>query len=388
MVFSFEIKPLNSSSVRSPGPLYKQTLFDINSIGMAQLIIHNLEKSFGSSRVIHNISFTVQEGEFCILLGPSGCGKSTVLRMISGLEQQDSGEIFIDDREVSNLTPRERDVAMVFQSYALYPHMNVYENMAFSLKMQKRHKNEIARTVRETAELLKLEEFLDRKPKELSGGQRQRVAIGRAIVRKPRLFLFDEPLSNLDAKLRSSMRTELSRLHRKIKATTLYVTHDQVEAMTLGQKIVLFDRGEVQQTGTPEELYSSPANLFVAGFIGTPAINLIAGTIKVTGEGLSFVSDGLTLSLGERNSLKQFNAQEVTIGIRPEALAPGDGPIRGRIELVEHLGSEKIVYVKAHDTRLTAKAAPDDRLSQGETISLSFSSKGLHFFHEGKRIEE
>jgi multiple sugar transport system ATP-binding protein len=336
---------------------------------MANVIINNLKKSFGSTRVINNISFNVQEAEFCILLGPSGCGKTTVLRMM-----------------VSNLTPKERDVAMVFQSYALYPHMNVYENMAFSLKMQKRHKNEIDRKVRETAGLLGLEAFLDRKPKELSGGQRQRVAIGRAIVRNPRLFLFDEPLSNLDAKLRSSMRAELARLHQKIKATTLYVTHDQVEAMTLGEKIVLFDRGEIQQTGTPEKLYDSPSNLFVAGFIGTPGINLITGTVNVKGADLFFVSGALTLNVSHRGELRQFNSKEITAGLRPEALVQGEGPIRGSVELVEHLGSEKIVYVKAHDARLIAKAPPDGKLSQGDNISLYFSNKGLHFFHNGQRI--
>ena len=353
---------------------------------MANLTISNLQKSFGKTRVINDISFTVQEGEFCILLGPSGCGKTTVLRMIAGLEQQDRGEIFIDDHEVSRLTPKERDVAMVFQSYALYPHMNAYENMAFSLKMQKRPKNEVDRTVRATAQLLGLEDFLDRKPKELSGGQRQRVAIGRAIVRNPRLFLFDEPLSNLDAKLRSSMRAELARLHQKLKATTLYVTHDQVEAMTLGDRIVLFDRGEIQQTGTPEELYDWPSNLFVACFIGTPGINLISGTVNVKGPDLFFVSGELALNVSHRDELRQFNAKEVTVGLRPEALVRGDGPIRGSIELVEHLGSEKIVYVKAHDARLVVKASPDDRLSPGDIISLSFSKKGLHFFHDGERI--
>jgi multiple sugar transport system ATP-binding protein len=353
---------------------------------MAHLIINNLEKSFGSTRVINNISFNVQEGEFCILLGPSGCGKTTVLRMIAGLEQQDSGEIFIDDREVSNLTPKERDIAMVFQSYALYPHMNIYENMAFSLKMQKRPKKVIDRTVRETAELLGLEDYLERKPKELSGGQKQRVAIGRAIVRNPRLFLFDEPLSNLDAKLRSSMRAELARLHRKIKATTLYVTHDQVEAMTLGEKIVLFDRGEIQQTGTPEELYDSPSNLFVAGFIGTPGINLIPGTLSMKGTDLSFVSGAMTLNVSQRDELRKFISKEITVGLRPEALFQGEGPIRGSIELIEHLGSEKIIYVKAHDAKLVAKAPPNDKLSQGDNISLSYSDEGLHFFHDGKRI--
>lgn len=353
---------------------------------MAQLIIKNLTKSFGSTRAINDISFHVREGEFCILLGPSGCGKTTVLRMIAGLEHQDSGEIFIGDKEVSDLTPRERDVAMVFQSYALYPHMNVRENMAFSLKMQKRPVNEIDRKVMETAQLLGLENLLGRKPKELSGGQRQRVAIGRAIVRNPMLFLFDEPLSNLDAKLRGSMRTELARLHQQLKATTLYVTHDQVEAMTLGEKIILFDRGEIQQTGTPEELYDSPANLFVAGFIGTPGINLISGTVIQKGDEIDFVSQSLTLNISDRKELRRYLEADVTIGLRPEALHPGDGPIRGNIELVEHIGSEKIIYVRVDDTKLVAKAPPDSRFSQGSAITLSLSRKGLHFFHNGQRI--
>jgi len=353
---------------------------------MSQLIVTRLRKSFGSNPVINDVSFQVDEGEFCILLGPSGCGKTTVLRMIAGLEQQDSGEIFIDDREVSGLSPRERDVAMVFQSYALYPHMSAYENMAFSLQMRKMNKNEVDRTVRETARLLGLEDLLERKPKELSGGQRQRVAIGRAIVRSPRLFLFDEPLSNLDAKLRSSMRAELARLHREIQATTLYVTHDQVEAMTLGQKIILFDRGVIQQTGTPEELYDSPANLFVAGFIGTPGINFINGTAKADGADVYFVSGSLRLNIGHADALRQFHEKEITLAVRPEALLPGEGPVRGAVEFVEHLGSEKIIYVKADDIRLTAKASPDERLSPGNDITLSVSRKGIHFFHEGKRI--
>ena len=242
---------------------------------MANLKINSLNKSFGTTNVINDISFEVKEGEFCILLGPSGCGKTTVLRLIAGLESQDEGEIFIGDKEVSNLTPKERDIAMVFQSYALYPHMSVYDNMAFSLNMQKKARQEIDNKVRETAALLGMEELLDRKPKELSGGQRQRVAIGRSIVRDPKLFLFDEPLSNLDAKLRSSMRVELARLHETLKATTVYVTHDQVEAMTLGEKIIVFDKGKIQQTGTPDDIYNRPANLFVASFIGTPQINLV-----------------------------------------------------------------------------------------------------------------
>ena len=353
---------------------------------MSNLIISNLSKSFNSTRVINNISFKVNEGEFCILLGPSGCGKTTVLRLIAGLEQQDSGEIFIEDKEVSNFTPKERDIAMVFQSYALYPHMNVYENMSFSLKMQKRPKDEIDRKVKETAGLLELDSFMDRKPKELSGGQRQRVAIGRAIVRNPKLFLFDEPLSNLDAKLRQSMRVELAGLHQKLKATTVYVTHDQVEAMTLGEKIVLLDQGIIQQIGTPDEMYNKPDNIFVATFIGTPQINLLEGRLTANQSALTFISDALSFPVGQREELIDHIEQNITIGIRPEALTPGDGPVKGSVELVEHLGPETLVYIKSGNTSLIAKAPSDFKANQGEEISFNPDSKGIHFFHNNNRI--
>jgi len=243
------------------------------------LTVHDLTKKYGGKTVLDKVSFTVDKGEFCILLGPSGCGKSTILRIIAGLEQQDGGEIHIEGRDVAQLTPAQRDVAMVFQSYALYPHMNVFENLAFPLKINKTPHREIAGKVQEAARLLSIEELLRRKPRELSGGQRQRVAIGRAIVRNPRLFLFDEPLSNLDAKLRAGMRVELAKLHRRLQTTMLYVTHDQVEAMTLGSKIVILENGLVRQIGTPDEVYDLPANLFVAGFIGSPAINFIEGSL-------------------------------------------------------------------------------------------------------------
>jgi ABC-type sugar transport system ATPase subunit len=353
---------------------------------MANLKINNLSKSFNHANVINSISFKVSEGEFCILLGPSGCGKTTVLRLIAGLEQQDSGEIFIGDNEVSNLTPKERDIAMVFQSYALYPHMNVYENMSFSLKIQKRPKDEIENKVKETTALLELDNFLDRKPKELSGGQRQRVAIGRAIVRNPKLFLFDEPLSNLDAKLRNSMRVEIAGLHRKLKATTVYVTHDQVEAMTLGEKIVLLDQGKIQQIGTPDEMYHKPANIFVATFIGTPQINLLEGKLTSDQSGYTFISGSLNIPLGQRDELTNYTDQNITAGIRPEALTATDGPVRGSVELVEHLGPETLVYFKSGDTRLIAKAPSDFKANQGSTISLNPNSKGIHFFYNGERI--
>ncbi len=353
---------------------------------MANLKIQDLSKSFGSTNVINNISFDVREGEFCILLGPSGCGKTTVLRLIAGLEQQDGGEIFIGEKEVSNLTPKERDIAMVFQSYALYPHMNVYENMAFSLKMQKQPKNEIDAKVNKTAKLLGMEELLNRKPKELSGGQRQRVAIGRSIVRNPKLFLFDEPLSNLDAKLRSTMRVELAKLHQKLKATTVYVTHDQTEAMTLGEKIVLFDQGIIQQIGTPDEVYHKPSNIFAATFIGTPQINLLKGNISVKEKNTVFNSEEISINLGMNESLNKYSSGKITMGIRPEALTHGEGPIKGSLELIEHLGPETLLYVRVNDTRLIAKAPSDFQGKSGENISLNLGDTGIHFFYNGERI--
>ncbi len=355
-------------------------------VNMASLKIRNLKKSFGGNAVINNISFDVQDGEFCILLGPSGCGKTTVLRLIAGLEYQDEGEIFIGDREVSGLTPGKRDIAMVFQSYALYPHLNAYENMAFPLRIQKRPAEETDRKVREAARLLGIGELLGRKPKELSGGQRQRVAIGRAIVRNPDLFLFDEPLSNLDAKLRGSMRVELARLHQKLGATMVYVTHDQVEAMTLGEKIILLDRGEIQQSGTPRQIYEEPSNLFVATFIGSPPINLLKGRLLVKDGRTLFRSGGILIDTGQGRGLHQYAGRGVTMGIRPESLSPGDGPLKGRVELVEHLGAETLVYVRVDDTRIVAKAPPDFGKKRGETISLALSDRGIHFFCNGDRI--
>ncbi len=353
---------------------------------MANLRINNLSKQFGKVEVINNISLDVREGEFCILLGPSGCGKTTVLRLIAGLEQQDRGEIYIGAKEVSNLTPKERDVAVVFQSYALYPHMNVYENMSFSLKIRKRTKEDIERKVREAAGLLEMDDLLFRKPKELSGGQRQRVAIGRAIVRNPELFLFDEPLSNLDAKLRATMRLELAKLHQKLKSTTLYVTHDQVEAMTLGEKIVLLDRGTIQQTGTPEELYNKPANLFVATFIGIPQINLLEGRLELKEKRLIFRSGKLTFPLEHTAELAAYAEQEIIMGIRPESLIPGEGPVEGSIELIERLGPETLIYFNAENRRLTAKISPDLTVKKGERMSFTVSGRGIHFFHKEKRL--
>lgn len=353
---------------------------------MAELRIDKLKKSFGNNSVIDTVSFDVLNGEFCILLGPSGCGKSTILRLIAGLEHQDGGTIFIGNREVSDLSPKERDIAMVFQSYALYPHMNVYENMAFSLKMKKNPKGEINVKVREAAKLLAIEDLLDRKPKELSGGQRQRVAIGRAIVRNPRLFLFDEPLSNLDAKLRTAMRLELAELHKKLGSTIIYVTHDQTEAMTLGQKIILLNEGKIQQIGSPKQVYERPSNLFVATFIGSPQINCVQGRLSDVQGQLCFQSSGFTFNVNHLKELLEYKGKDVTLGIRPEALIPGDGPLTATIELVEHLGSETILYTNAGDTRLSVRILSDTERSAGEEVSLCLSEKGLHFFYDEERI--
>ena len=354
---------------------------------MAGLRIEHLSKSFRDTTVVEDVSFTVRDGEFCIVLGPSGCGKSTLLRMIAGLELQDAGKIYIGEREVSGLSPKERDVAMVFQSYALYPHMSVYDNMAFSLKMKKVPRAEINRKVIEGAKLLKIDDLLQRKPKELSGGQRQRVAIGRAIVRDPQIFLFDEPLSNLDAKLRNAMRVELIGLHNKLNSTVVYVTHDQVEAMTLGQKIVLLNEGEIQQTGTPAEIYDTPANLFAATFIGSPQMNIIDGIIERRGDTLLFITGAITLNVSHMKNLGNYNGKAVTAGIRPESLLPEKGPLAGKVELIEHLGSEIILHALIGGMTIVARLSPDLKIRAGDDISFSPAWNGVHFFSSGERIE-
>lgn len=353
---------------------------------MAGLVLKDLSKSFGEKRVLDNISVEVKDGEFCILLGPSGCGKSTILRLIAGLDEQDSGDILIGGTDVSHLTPKERDIAMVFQSYALYPHMKVFENMAFSLRMRNAPDDEIGKKVRDAARLLDIEELLDRKPRELSGGQRQRVAIGRAIVRHPKLFLFDEPLSNLDAKLRSAMRLEIAALHEKLKNTIIYVTHDQIEAMTLGEKIVLIDQGKIQQIGTPSEVYDTPANIFVASFVGSPQMNLVKGYLHVSDGKLQFESDALSFEMDMNEKLAAYGGKELLLGVRPESLVPGMGGVRGTVEFVEHLGAEKIIYVKAGGEKLVARSSADKGFTPGEEILIAIRTKNIHFFDEGERI--
>jgi len=353
---------------------------------VAHLAVRNLSKSFGGPPVLVDATFEVGDGEFCILLGPSGCGKTTTLRLIAGLERQDAGELLLDGREVTDLSPRERDVAMVFQSYALYPHLNVYENLAFSLRISRAPKAEIDERVRAAARLLDIEPLLGRRAREISGGQRQRVAIGRAIVRRPALFLFDEPLSNLDAQLRATMRIELARLHRQLGTTMVYVTHDQVEAMTLGEKIVVFDRGAIQQIGPPKEIYDRPANLVVASFVGSPRINLLAGTVVARGAALAFEGSGVSLPLPGERGYETCAGQEAVLAVRPEALVPGEGPVRGTVEHVEDLGAELVLYLPVGGERWAARVPRGTAAAPGETVAFAVNPEGLHLFVGGSRV--
>jgi multiple sugar transport system ATP-binding protein len=336
------------------------------------------------------VDLEVADGEFVVLVGPSGCGKSTTLRMIAGLESVSGGRLSIGDRVVNDVAPKERDIAMVFQNYALYPHMSVYENMAFALKLRKLPKREIDERVRQAAAILEIGGILDRTPKQLSGGQRQRVAIGRAIVRQPQVFLFDEPLSNLDAKLRVQMRREISKLHRQLAATMVYVTHDQVEAMTLGDRIVVMSAGRVQQIDTPLNLYDRPRNKFVAGFIGSPAMNFVDGTVVRDG-GLHFrAADTLDLRLtdAQASRLDGYVGRRVTAGIRPEDVHVASGvrtdtPVAAstlRLELVEPLGNEMLLHARAGAQDLTARVVPQPVPGLGQPIDLAFDLAKVHFF--------
>ena len=324
------------------------------------------------------------------MLGPSGCGKSTVLRLIAGLEQPSGGEIFIDGERIDSLAPRERDIAFVFQNYALYPHMTIFENLAFSLRLRGVPVSQIEPKVRDAARLLEIESLLERRPQGLSGGQRQRVALGRAIVRQPKIFLFDEPLSNLDATLRASMRVELARLHRRLRATIVYVTHDQAEALTLGNKIIVLHHGTIQQLGSAAEIYHQPANIMVAGFVGSPQMNLLEGTVDDTGA--TFRCGGLRLDLASllKQSLARAAGRTLTLGIRAEDFEIADsaqGWIRGEIELVEDLGSDRFVHLKCDDLDLIARIGREVTLRAGDTIGLNLAPDRLHFFQDGKRIE-
>lgn len=331
---------------------------------MSSVVLKNVTKIYDKKRVIDDVDLTINDKEFIVLVGASGCGKSTLLRMIAGLEDITEGEIFIGDKKVNDVQPKDRDIAFVFQSYALYPHMTVRENIAFGLKMRKIDKATIEKKVQEAAEILDLGEYLDRKPKQLSGGQRQRVALGRAIVRNPKVFLMDEPLSNLDAKLRVQMRSEIKKLHEKLQTTFIYVTHDQTEALTMGDRIVVLDKGKIQQAGRPEEIYNNPANTFVAGFVGSPQMNFI-----------------------DSKDFPYETKEDVIIGIRPEKMICG-GKIKltVNIEISELLGSEKIAYFNIGDQKCSAKLPADYDI--GKTLELSINPDDLYFFNKnnGKRI--
>ncbi len=348
---------------------------------MANISLRGVHKSYGKTEVIHGVDCDMHDGEFIVIVGPSGCGKSTLLRMIAGLEGISSGEVSIGDRVVNDLEPGERDVAMVFQNYALYPHMSVFDNMAYGLRNRRVPKADIHTRVQRAAEILEIESLLQRKPRQLSGGQRQRVAMGRAIVREPSVFLFDEPLSNLDAKLRVQMRIEIKRLHERLNITSVYVTHDQVEAMTLGQRLVVMNGGNVEQIGRPLELYETPATRFVAEFIGSPAMNVLDARIG---------SDGTRVALSSGDGLLVQNAaawasRAVTLGIRPEHFQlaePDAAAVRLQVDLVEELGADTLVHghLGASPTSLTVRLPGISKVHAGEVLPLAVASEHLHLF--------
>ena len=349
---------------------------------MAEVQIRDVRKAYDSVEVIHGMDFTIPDGEFVVLVGPSGCGKSTLLRMIAGLEGITSGQIAIGDRVVNGVPPSERDIAMVFQNYALYPHKTVRSNMAFALRMRKMDKAEIDRRVNQAAEILGLTPYLDRYPRALSGGQRQRVAMGRAIVRDPEVFLFDEPLSNLDAKLRVQMRAEIRELHQRLKTTTVYVTHDQIEAMTMADRIVVMENGYIRQIGAPLELYDRPANRFVASFIGSPSMNLIEGTVRAGG-----IEAGDTL-VSVPNVSELGNGRSVVFGIRPEDLILSDAGLKVTVSVVEPTGSETHVVCRMGKVDIVAVFRERHPLSPGQEIHLAPATDRVHLFdsENGERL--
>lgn len=350
---------------------------------MANVTLRRIRKSFGKIEVIHGIDCDIRDGEFIVVLGPSGCGKSTLLRMIAGLESITSGEIAINGKVVNDLEPAKRDIAMVFQNYALYPHMTVYKNMAYGLKIRRMPKQEIDKRVRGAAQILGLNDYLERKPRELSGGQRQRVAMGRCIVREPKVFLFDEPLSNLDAKLRVQMRFEIRKLHEELESTSIYVTHDQVEAMTLGDRLIVMHDGYTSQIGSPLDVYERPANLFVAGFIGSPAMNFLKGRLGGEGRWID-LPDSTRVPL---QAPKPFSdrAREITLGIRPEHLEvvkEGSGMLTMRVDHVEILGADTLVYghFGEEQVQLTCNLPGVQHLQRHTLLTLAVSPQNLHLF--------
>ena len=383
---------------------------------MGEINIKSAGKIYSNgTRALEDVSITINDGEFVVLVGPSGCGKTTLLRMVAGLEDITEGEIAIGDKTVNEVAPKDRDIAMVFQNYALYPHMSVYDNMAFSLKLRKLPKDEIEQKVKDAAKTLEISELLERKPKALSGGQRQRVAMGRAIVRSPQAFLMDEPLSNLDAKLRVQMRAELGQLHTQLQTTTLYVTHDQVEAMTMGDRVAVIRKGELQQIDTPREIYSNPKNIFVAGFIGSPSMNFVYAKIKSKDEvmELTFGDNQITYKDEKKDKLQSFENKEIILGIRPEAFEDGyfaneadySESIKVKVSLLEQLGSDSYIHfykdikpvqteaieeiladegeditVLGDNTKFIARINPNSTVAEGEEIELRINPSKLHFF--------
>lgn len=367
------------------------------------------------TRALEDVNIEINDGEFVVLVGPSGCGKTTLLRMVAGLEDITEGEIFIGDKVVNEVAPKDRDIAMVFQNYALYPHMSVYDNMAFSLKLRKLSKEEIDKKVKEAAKTLEISELLERKPKALSGGQRQRVAMGRAIVRNPEAFLMDEPLSNLDAKLRVQMRAELGQLHTQLETTTLYVTHDQVEAMTMGDRVAVIRKGELQQIDTPREIYLYPRNIFVAGFIGSPSMNFVYADVKISGDKaeLSFAGEKIICNDVSAKKLQKMDGEQIVLGIRPEAFEDSmyatdeeyTDSINIKVTLLEQLGSDSYIHfykdikpvqteaieeiladegedisMLGNETKFIARINPNSTVQEGQEIELSIDSSKLHFF--------
>jgi len=366
---------------------------------MASVTFKSVGKRFGDFIAINNLNIEIQDKEFLVLVGPSGCGKTTALRCLAGLEEVTSGEVLIGDQVVNDVAPKDRDIAMVFQSYALYPHMTVYDNMAFGLKLRKVAKSEIKRRVEEAAQILGIEHLLKRRPRELSGGQRQRVAVGRAIVREPKVFLFDEPLSNLDAKLRVQTRAEISKLHQRLQTTFIYVTHDQTEAMTMATRIAVMNKGILQQLDTPQSLYDKPANLFVAGFIGSPAMNFFPAKIRKDGKDLFVDGDGFVVKIPENrvDTYSGYDGKEVIFGVRPEDVynpafvPPGIHPatIDCKVDVTELMGNEIFLYLVAGQKQVSfvARVDPRTQFRVGDKVQVAINMDNFHIFDPSKDAE-
>jgi len=362
---------------------------------MANVTYKNIVKKFGNLTIIQDLNIEIQDKEFLVLVGPSGCGKTTALRLLAGLEEVTDGEIIIGDKVVNDVAPKDRDIAMVFQSYALYPHMTVRDNLAFGLKLRKTPKSEINRRVNEAAEILAITEYLDRKPQQLSGGQRQRVALGRAIVREPKVFLFDEPLSNLDAKLRVQMRTEISKLHQRLQTTFIYVTHDQTEAMTMASRIAVMNKGDILQLDTPKNLYDHPNSLFVAGFIGSPSMNFFPATLRVN-SGVTIETEGFKVQVPNNNAAryKGMDGRKVIFGIRPEDIHNPEfvpqnidaARISAKVEVTELMGNETLLYLVSGKNNFVARVDPRSTQQMGDTMDLVLNMDKAHLFDASTEV--